>query len=122
MIIELMVDTEKEAIHNETDSDREAVPSSGMDSSETGDLLDNLIKGDVDLSGNDGAKPTEQQEIVKVPDGVEDIGLWPVSLQLDLILRTVSDIDLADPAVEAAATKIQSAFKGYKTRQRLADN
>ena len=120
MIIELTVDTEREAIHNETDSDREAVPSCGVDSSETENLVDNLITGD--LSDNDGAKPTEQQEIVKVPEGVEELGLWPVGLQLDVILQTVSDIDLADPAVEAAATKIQSAFKGYKTRQRLADN
>jgi len=32
------------------------------------------------------------------------------------------DIDLADPAVEAAATKIQSAFKGYKTRKNIGNN
>merc|ERR1719336_3638071 len=31
------------------------------------------------------------------------------------------DIDLQDPAVEAAATKIQSAFKGYKTRRKLKE-
>ena len=34
----------------------------------------------------------------------------------------ISDIDLADPAVEAAATKIQSAFKGYKTRKKIENN
>merc|ERR1711953_1341407 len=32
------------------------------------------------------------------------------------------DIDLTDPAVEAAATKIQSAFKGYKTRKNVGNN
>jgi len=32
------------------------------------------------------------------------------------------DIDLTDPAVEAAATKIQSAFKGYKTRKNIGNN
>merc|ERR1711953_522129 len=32
------------------------------------------------------------------------------------------DIDLTDPAVEAAATKIQSAFKGYKTRRNVGNN
>jgi len=31
------------------------------------------------------------------------------------------DIDLTDPAVEAAATKIQSAFKGFKTRKNKAN-
>merc|ERR1711953_562204 len=31
------------------------------------------------------------------------------------------DIDLTDPAVEAAATKIQSAFKGYKTRKNVGN-
>ena len=35
---------------------------------------------------------------------------------------SISDIDLADPAVEAAATKIQSAFKGYKTRKNIGNN
>ena len=30
------------------------------------------------------------------------------------------DIDLNDPEVEKAATKIQAGFKGYKTRQELA--
>jgi len=30
------------------------------------------------------------------------------------------DIDLTDPAVEAAATKIQSAFKGFKTRKKMS--
>merc|ERR1739838_1248432 len=30
------------------------------------------------------------------------------------------DIDLTDPAVEAAATKIQSAFKGFKKRKNVA--
>ena len=34
----------------------------------------------------------------------------------------ISDIDLADPTVEAAATKIQSAFKGYKTRKKIGNN
>jgi len=29
------------------------------------------------------------------------------------------DIDLTDPAVEAAATKIQSAFKGFRTRKKM---
>merc|ERR1712179_368294 len=29
------------------------------------------------------------------------------------------DIDLTDPAVEAAATKIQSAFKGFKIRKKI---
>merc|ERR1712212_749617 len=29
------------------------------------------------------------------------------------------DIDLTDPAVEAAATKIQSAFKGFRARKNL---
>merc|ERR1712029_302316 len=31
------------------------------------------------------------------------------------------DIDLTDPAVEAAATKIQSLFKGYKTRKKMSN-
>ena len=44
---------------------------------------------------------------------------WSDQLNIPL---SVSDIDMADPAVEAAATKIQSAFKGYKTRKNLADN
>ena len=35
---------------------------------------------------------------------------------------SLSDIDLTDPAVEAAATKIQSAFKGYKTRKNIGNN
>merc|ERR1719318_223239 len=30
------------------------------------------------------------------------------------------DIDLTDPAVEAAATKIQSAFKGFKIRKNIS--
>ena len=34
----------------------------------------------------------------------------------------ILDIDLTDPAVEAAATKIQSAFKGYKTRKNVGNN
>jgi len=32
----------------------------------------------------------------------------------------IIDIDLTDPAVEAAATKIQSAFKGFKTRKKIS--
>ena len=31
----------------------------------------------------------------------------------------IADIDLTDPAVEAAATKIQSAFKGFKIRKNI---
>ena len=31
------------------------------------------------------------------------------------------DIDLNDPEVEKAATKIQAGFKGYKTRKELKD-
>merc|ERR1712037_1001013 len=31
----------------------------------------------------------------------------------------VIDIDLTDPEVEAAATKIQTAFKGFKSRKQL---
>ena len=30
-----------------------------------------------------------------------------------------SDIDLEDPAVKAAATKIQSVFKGFKARKNI---
>lgn len=38
-----------------------------------------------------------------------------------LILKffLISDIDLTDPEVEAAATKIQTAFKGFKSRKQL---
>ena len=32
----------------------------------------------------------------------------------------IADIDLTDPAVEAAATKIQSAFKGFKIRKNIS--
>ena len=31
----------------------------------------------------------------------------------------IADIDLTDPEVEAAATKIQTAFKGFKSRKQL---
>merc|ERR1712130_82743 len=34
----------------------------------------------------------------------------------DTVKEDVIDIDLADPDVEAAATKIQAGFKGHKTR------
>lgn len=32
------------------------------------------------------------------------------------------DIDLNDPEVEKAATKIQASFRGYKTRKETRDN
>ena len=37
----------------------------------------------------------------------------------DLATDTKDEIDMTDPAVKAAATKIQSVFKGYKTRKTM---
>jgi len=96
---ELPIDAEKEATNNVTDSDGEALTSRQMIASLTEELADNVIMGD------DGTKPQEVEETVDVLDDVEEL-----------------EVDLTDPAVEAAATKIQSAFKGYKTRQSLSDN
>ena len=109
------IDAEKEATNNVTDSDGEALTSRQMIASLTEELADNVIMGD------DGTKPQEVEETVDVLDDVEELGrgLAPPSC---INLRTVSEVDLTDPAVEAAATKIQSAFKGYKTRQSLSDN
>ena len=37
----------------------------------------------------------------------------------DLDTDTTDEIDMTDPAVKAAATKIQSVFKGFKTRKTM---
>ena len=37
----------------------------------------------------------------------------------DLDKDTTDEIDMTDPAVKAAATKIQSVFKGFKTRKTM---
>ena len=54
---------------------------------------------------------------------VENIGLsGEIKTQKYFDQDFILDIDLTDPAVEAAATKIQSAFKGYKTRKNVGNN
>merc|ERR1712198_253105 len=42
-----------------------------------------------------------------------------VEADIDVNQDMVSDIDMEDPAVLAAATKIQSVFKGFKTRKNI---
>ena len=37
----------------------------------------------------------------------------------DLDMDPTDEIDMTDPAVKAAATKIQSVFKGFKTRKTM---
>ena len=37
----------------------------------------------------------------------------------ELYNNSSPDIDLEDPAVKAAATKIQSVFKGFKARRKV---
>lgn len=46
---------------------------------------------------------------------VEGINAKPTDPDLNIS----EEIDMTDPAVKAAATKIQSVFKGFKTRRNI---
>lgn len=45
----------------------------------------------------------------------------PIISGLDLTIAIIPGLDLTDPSLELAATKIQSVFKGFKTRKKLAN-
>ncbi len=45
----------------------------------------------------------------------------PITSGLDLTFAIIPGLDLTDPSLELAATKIQSVFKGFKTRKKLAN-
>lgn len=83
-------------------------------------------KGCESLEANLNIENLDQKSETVVVENGHNEEAKDISKNSDLVQAAVKttdnpeiDIDLSDPAVEAAATKIQSAFKGFKIRKQI---